>query len=154
MNVNILKSYMQVCDIHANRLQSALLKTIHLVPFTKDHLLNLNEIDAAFLEVVTSRFAKLQDTLGQKIFPLVLMHSGEDVRDKTFIDILNLFEKFGFILDATFWINLRQTRNAIAHEYPDHLEKLSVDLNAVYNQSKELLDYWEFLKNKINKSII
>ncbi len=83
MNVNILKSYMQVCDTHANRLQSALLKTIHLVPFTKDRLSNLNEIDAAFLEVVTSRFAKLQDTLGQKIFPLVLTHSGEDIRDKT-----------------------------------------------------------------------
>ena len=84
----------------------------------------------------------------------LLTHSFCIRADKTFIDILNLFEKFGFILDATFWINLRQTRNAIAHEYPDHLEKLSVDLNAVYNQSKELLDYWAFLKNRINKTII
>jgi Fe2+ transport system protein B len=145
---------MQICDIHASRLQAALSKTIHLIPFNADHLVTLNEMDAAFLEVVTSRFSKLQDTLGQKVFPLVLTHSGEDIKDKTFIDILNLFEKFGFISDATFWLNLRQTRNAIAHEYPDHLEKLTIALNAVYSQSRELLDYWESLKEKINKKII
>lgn len=101
--------------------------------------------------MVTSRFAKLQDTCGQKIFPLLLKSVGEDVSDKTFIDILNMFEKFGFINDVNFWINLRQTRNAVAHEYPDNVEKLVIDLNAVYAQSKELLEYWEGLKVKINK---
>jgi Fe2+ transport system protein B len=140
---DILHSYMDVCDTHAGRLQSALLKTAHLVPFTINNVSTLNDSDSAFLEVVTSRFAKLQDTLGQKVFSLVLKNVGEDILDKTFIDILNMFEKFGFIDDADFWVELRQTRNAIAHEYPDNLEKLAVDLNAVYCQSKLLLEYWE-----------
>ncbi len=150
---DILLSYMEVCDTHAGRLQSALSKTAHLVPFTINNVSTLNDSDSAFLEVVTSRFAKLQDTLGQKVFTLVLKNVGEDTLDKTFIDILNMFEKFGFIDDADFWVELRQTRNAIAHEYPDNLEKLAVDLNAVYCQSKFLLAYWEELKIKINQSI-
>ena len=150
---DILQSYMQVCDTHAGRLQAALSKTAHLVPFTVNNVSTLNDSDSAFLEVVTSRFAKLQDTLGQKIFSLVLKNVGEDILDKTFIDILNMFEKFGFIDDADFWVTLRQTHNAIAHEYPDNLEKLAVDLNAVYCQSKLLLTYWEELKIKINQSI-
>ena len=150
---DILQSYMQVCDTHAGRLQAALSKTAHLVPFTVNNVSTLNDSDSAFLEVVTSRFAKLQDTLGQKVFSLVLKNVGEDILDKTFIDILNMFEKFGFIDDADFWVTLRQTRNAIAHEYPDNLEKLAVDLNAVYCQSKLLLTYWEELKIKINQSI-
>ncbi len=150
---DILQSYMQVCDTHAGRLQAALSKTAHLVPFTVNNVSTLNDSDSAFLEVVTSRFAKLQDTLGQKVFSLVLKNVGEDILDKTFIDILNMFEKFGFIDDADFWVTLRQTRNAIAHEYPDNLEKLAVDLNAVYCQSKLLLAYWDELKIKINQSI-
>ena len=150
---DILQSYMEVWDTHAGRLQAALSKTTHLVPFTANNVSTLNDSDSAFLEVVTSRFAKLQDTLGQKVFSLVLKNVGEDILDKTFIDILNMFEKFGFIENADFWVTLRQTRNAIAHEYPDNLEKLAVDLNAVYCQSKLLLTYWEELKIKINQSI-
>lgn len=147
---NILMSYVQVCETHANRLQDAIIDTSHLVPFTIDNISTLNKLDAALLEVITSRFAKLQDTCGQKIFPLVLTCSGEDVADKTFVDILNLFEKFGFIEDANFWIDLRRTRNTVAHEYPDNLEKLVIDMDDVYSQSKKLLKYWETLKTKIN----
>ena len=103
--------------------------------------------------MVTSRFAKLQDTMGQKIFPLILTSVGEEVANKTFIDILNMFEKFGFIDNANFWISLRQTRNAIANEYPDNLEKLVIDLNAVYTQSEKLLAYWQKLKTRIDQVV-
>lgn len=137
----------------ANTLQAALSKTQHLLPFTLDNMENLNEFDNAFIEVVISRFAKLQDTCGQKIFSLVLTCQGEEVRDKTFIDILNVFEKFGFIDDSNFWLKLRKTRNTLAHEYPDNQEKLITALNVVYSQSKELIGCWQFLKMKINKSV-
>ncbi len=150
---NILMSYIQICDKHSNKLQAALAKTQHLLPFTIYNVENLNELDNAFIEVVIGRFAKLQDTCGQKIFSLVLICQGEDVRDKTFIDILNLFEKFGFIDDSNFWLKLRKTRNTLAHEYPNNQEKLITALNAVYSQSKELIGYWQFLKRKINKSV-
>lgn len=149
--LKILNSYIKVCENHAEKLQLALLETQHHVPFTSESFEKISTVDAAFLEVVTSRFAKLQDTCGQKIFPLVLSCSGEDVGDKTFIDILNSFEKFGFMEDANFWIDLRRVRNAVAHEYPDNTEKLAHDLNDVFKKSKELVKYWEFLKNKIDQ---
>jgi hypothetical protein len=151
---NILISYIQICDKHADKLQAAILKTSHLFPLTIEIFSNLNEVDAAFLEVVTSRFAKLQDTCGQKIFSLVLACSGEDVSNKTFVDILNMFEKFGFIEDANFWIELRRVRNAVAHEYPDDLETLIIDINAVYCKAKELLIYWSTLKVKMQQLIL
>jgi len=149
--LKILNSYVKVCENHAKKLEHALLETQHHVPFTPQSLEKINAVDSAFLEVVTSRFAKLQDTCGQKIFPLMLSCSGEDVSDKTFIDILNAFEKFGFIKDGSFWIELRRIRNAVAHEYPDNNEKLALDLNDVFRKSKELLKYWESLKDKINQ---
>jgi len=149
--LKILNSYVKVCENYAKKLEHALSETQHHVPFTPQSLEKINAVDSAFLEVVTSRFAKLQDTCGQKIFPLILSCSGEDVSDKTFIDILNAFEKFGFIKDGSFWIELRRIRNAVAHEYPDNNEKLALDLNDVFRKSKELLKYWEFLKDKINQ---
>lgn len=87
---------------------------------------------------MTTRFAKLQDTCGQKIFPLVLRCVGEDVSGKTFLDILNLLEKFGFIDSVDFWIDLRRARNAVAHEYPDNLDKLAI------------LTFTKFIKNLTN----
>lgn len=149
--LNILKSYVKVCENHAEKLQQALLETHNITPFTAESFNKISTVDSAFLEVVTSRFAKLQDTCGQKIFPLVLSCSGEDINGKTFIDILNSFEKFGFMEDANFWIDLRRVRNAVAHEYPDNTEKLAHDLNEVFKKSKELLEYWESLKNKIDQ---
>ena len=62
---NILMSYIQICDKHSNKLQAALAKTQHLLPFTIYNVENLNELDNAFIEVVIGRFAKLQDTCGQ-----------------------------------------------------------------------------------------
>lgn len=62
-------------------------------------------------------------------------------------------QKFGFIDNANFWISLRQTRNAIANEYPDNLEKLVIDLNAVYTQSEKLLAYWQKLKTRIDQVV-
>lgn len=152
--LKILNSYVKVCENHAEKLQLALLETQKHVPFTSESFEKINAVDSAFLEVVTSRFAKLQDTCGQKIFPLVLNCSGEDVSDKTFVDILNAFEKFGFMEDANFWLDLRRVRNAVAHEYPDNIEKLAHDLNEVFKKSKELLEYWEFLKNKIGQLLL
>jgi hypothetical protein len=146
----LLSSYVQVCENHAQKLQNAILKVSSLVPFTPELIANLNETDSAFLEVVTSRFAKLQDTCGQKIFPLVLKCSGENVDNLTFIDILNLFEKFEFIESADFWLSLRKVRNAVAHEYPDNLKKLSEDVNEVFEKSQQFLKYWQFLRNRIS----
>jgi hypothetical protein len=150
----ILRSYIQTCDRHADKLQTAIVKTAPLFPLTLNIFSNLDEINSAFLDVISTRFAKLQDTCGQNIFPLVLVCSGEDIAGRTFIDILNRLEKFKFMEDANFWLELRRSRNAIAHEYPDNLDKLVITINEIYGQSNALLTYWQTLKEKIYQTIL
>ncbi len=49
---------------------------------------NLETIDSFIF-----RFCKMQDTMGEKLFPLTLEALGEEVRNKPFIDILNKLER-------------------------------------------------------------
>ena len=54
--------------------------------------------------------------MGGRIFPAILSLAQEDVKKKTFIDILNRLEELE-VLDKNQWLNLREARNEIAHEY-------------------------------------
>lgn len=65
------------------------------------------------------RFTKLQDTLGERLVPATLgwlreAHEGRPMRDR-----LDRLEKLGF-LDVEAWLQWRDVRNRLAHEYPDH----------------------------------
>ncbi len=64
-------------DIHALRLKTAIEDIIHLTPLTEDSLKTLSKNEAAYIEVIYSRFAKLQDTIGNKIFPAILAATGD-----------------------------------------------------------------------------
>ena len=56
--VEMLNSYVKVCENYTEKLQHAILETKDHVPFTAESLEKLSAVDAAFLEVVTSRFAE------------------------------------------------------------------------------------------------
>ena len=66
-------------------------------------------------EALTARFARFNDVLLQKIFRLIdeidFDHSGT-VRDR-----INRAEKKGLIDDAREFMEIRELRNSIAHEY-------------------------------------
>ncbi len=69
-------------------------------------------------------FSKLQDKIGAKLFRRVLYEIKEtDDFSITMIDALNLLEKLNIIEDATQWELLRETRNALAHEYPFDIQE-------------------------------
>jgi len=149
----LLQSTILIGNIHAERLQLAMDATRHLFPFDEPGIDGISVNDLAFLEMMTSRFAKLQDICGQKVFPFLLMALGEDIERKPFLDILHMMEKLGLVVSAEFWLDLRKTRNAIAHEYPDDPEKMVKDINRVFHDSQELLTYWNqlvaLIRNKI-----
>lgn len=142
----ILKSEMQICDLHVQRIQMALHHLQSIFPITPAILKALSEKEIGFLELLTSRFAKLQDTIGQKVFPLLLILVREDIQNKTFIDRLNKLEKIGALKSVAFWDTLRDIRNSIAHEYPDDPALMSHRLNLCQQKAKELVTYWDYLK--------
>lgn len=66
-------------------------------------------------EALTSRFARLCDLLVQRLFRT--LDQIELADEGTVLDRLNRAEKRGIIASASEWRELRELRNAIAHDY-------------------------------------
>ena len=67
------------------------------------------------VEAFVGRFGRLQDTVGDKLLPLLLTALGE--RPSTAIDNLDRAERFGLIKSADEWMTMRNLRNQMVHEY-------------------------------------
>lgn len=67
------------------------------------------------LEAMGARFARMSDMLIQKLFRAI--DALELVDEGSMIDRLNRMEKRGIIAKADDWIEVRQIRNQIAHDY-------------------------------------
>jgi len=98
-------------------------------------------------DMLTTRFGKLQDIIGSKIFPLILNLLEEDA--VAFIDKLNKLEKLGYIEDANWWIELREIRNKIAHYYPDDHDLICSHISVATIKAAGLIEFWQKLKTKI-----
>lgn len=151
--IDILKTEMEICDRHVDRFLLACHKLAHAIPFTKEYLEKIADNDIANLELLTSRFGKLQDTLGRKIVPLILRLINEDQSSFTHLDRLNKLEKMGLIEDVNFWIKIRELRNSIAHDYPNDIH-LVENMNACVSYGKLLISQWERLKKYIEEHIL
>lgn len=106
--------------------------------------------ELAFFDLLTTRFSKLQDTIGAQIFPEILEPYLEtsSVNRLTFIDKLNHLEKLYYLDDANWWLDLREIRNNLTHDYPDNAA-LCDQLNKLIPKAHELVNYWSWLKQKI-----
>ena len=142
-----LSDYSDIADMHAERLKGSLTKTEHFMPMTADVLSKLPLEQVAFLDMMSTRFGKLQDIIGAKIFPLILEILGEDA--VTFIDKLNRLDKLGYIDDVSWWMDLRELRNEVMHDYPDDYKAISEHMSILVVQANKLLQFWEALKKKI-----
>jgi hypothetical protein len=78
-------------------------------------LLDDNDEHSEMLDAFVSRYGRLQDMLGDKLLPAMLRASLE----KTGSQLDNLFraEKLGWIDSTQTWIEIRELRNKLVHEY-------------------------------------
>jgi len=79
----------------------------------------------ALLEAYLKRFASLQDYLGAKVFKGLLDKAGISYTKMS--EVLTLIEKEE-IVDLDRWIEFRNIRNELEHDYPDELEEALEDL--------------------------
>ena len=116
-----LKFLRRVVDKEIRHLNYSARKTFN-EPFTVEQAkqLNTNEELAEQLEAFTSRFCRLQDTLGDKLLPTWL----DVLEEKTSVAIDNLdkAEKIGVLPSVELWLELRQLRNQMIHEYIEDLD--------------------------------
>lgn len=78
------------------------------------------------VEAFVGRFARLQDTVGDKLLPLFLIALGE--KASAAIDNLDLAERLGLLKSADEWMTMRNLRNQMIHEY---VEDPAVLVNAL-----------------------
>ncbi|MBU2507387.1 MAG: hypothetical protein KJ799_11790 [Bacteroidetes bacterium] len=70
------------------------------------------------------KFIKLQDKIGEKLFPAALQILQEYKPNMPFIDTLNVLERLELINSADEWIDFRKLRNTLTHEYPDNQDEI------------------------------
>lgn len=144
-----LKKYFNECDKHLQRIEEAYADIKDSVPLTVEKYQILSKDEVQDIDQYLYRFSKLQDTLGQKIFKLVL-----DIYEPTpevipFIDMLNKLEKLNFLDNTKEWIHLRDVRNKIAHQYDDEPYEMTQALNDILNQKNILKAIYERFKQKL-----
>ncbi|NOT13872.1 MAG: hypothetical protein HOP23_18985 [Methylococcaceae bacterium] len=111
--------------------------------------LESNDENSEMLDAVVSRFGRLQDTLDDKLLPAILSASLE----KTGAQLDNLLraEKLGWIESTQTWIELRELRNRLVHEYiesaDDLLSALQQALQGVHILTENQLRLVSFAQN-------
>ena len=85
--------------------------------------IELDPILAERLDAFVSRFGRLQDTVGDKLLPALLISMAE--KPGAAIDNLDRAEKLGFIESADAWMEMRRLRNQMVHEYIEDLAILA-----------------------------
>ena len=145
-NLDKLKESLQICDIHFQRMNYALTKVKPLFPLNAERYQNLSFDDLSYIDQLIFRFSKLQDSMGNRLFPAILENMGEDVHDKPFIDLLTKMEKLHLLESHKQWLILRETRNEVTHEYPFFTPEIIEGLNSLDEQAEILIKIWNKLK--------
>jgi hypothetical protein len=133
MNVleNKLINLLYECQQHKKRIHLAYQKMQAHLPLTVENYAHFDDDEIEHIDQFLFRFAKLQDTLGEKVFPTLLLLLSETISNKPFIDILHKLEKLE-LLNKADWLALRQIRNNVAHEYAFNTSEIVESLNAIY----------------------
>jgi hypothetical protein len=85
-------------------------------------LLDENPDQAERVEAFVGRFGRLQDTVGDKLLPLLLQALGE--KSAAVVDNLDRAERLELIRSADEWMTMRSLRNQMIHEYVEDLTVL------------------------------
>lgn len=99
-------------------------------PFTPARAAELEQDPqlAERVEAFVARFGRLQDTLGDKLLPVLLGALGES--PGAAIDNLDKAERLGLIASADEWMAIRKLRNQMVHEYVEDLTVLASALKS------------------------
>lgn len=108
-----LKPALRECEQHLARLRYAATHAENRFPMDVPGYRALTDAEVATLDQMLFRFGKLQDAMGQRLFPAIL-EAGQELQERdTFLDKLNRLEKLGAIPSATDWLMLRDLRSCI-----------------------------------------
>ena len=92
------------------------------------------------MDAYLKRFSSIQDFLGAKIFASLLEISGISYGKMS--EVLYLMEKEEIIDSLDNWIELREVRNELEHDYPEELEEALKDLKFCIDSFEKIESYY------------
>ena len=111
--------------------------------------------ERAILDAYLKRFASVQDFLGAKIFSPLLEIAG--ISNGKMSEVLYQVEKEEIIDSLSSWIELREIRNELEHDYPENLQDALQDLKFCVNNFSKIESYYlnslSFAKRYINEIV-
>lgn len=146
MNASVFPLVLAQCETHARRMQWAQHTLQPVFPLLASQLHALDDATVAIIDQFVGRFAKLQDAMGAKLFPLVLDLTKEQGDLDAYLDKLNRLEKIGALPSVDEWLELREMRNAFAHDYPEDSELQAAVLNRAFDAADRLVDILHHVK--------
>lgn len=96
--------------------------------------------EKAILDAYLKRFSSIQDFLGAKIFPLLLDVAG--INSSKMSEVLYHIEKEEIIDSLENWIELREIRNELEHDYPEELKEALIDLKFCIDSFEKIESYY------------
>lgn len=97
------------------------------------------------LEAFVSRFGRMQDTIADKLLPRWLLALAETPGSQ--IETLNRAERLGVIEDVGAWLEARNLRNKLVHEYMEDTGNFSEALNLAREYSLMLLRTYNHIRD-------
>ena len=114
-------------EIHFRRIDALLPELESYMPFKESDFEDIEKIKT--IDSFIYRFTKIQDRMGEKFFPLVLTELYEYKRTMALIDVLHRLEKLELLSSSDKWIEYRELRNVLTHEYPDNEDEIIEAIN-------------------------
>ena len=99
---------------------------------------------AVQMEAFVSRFGRMQDTMADKLFPRWLLALAEVPGSQ--IETLNRAERLGVLTSTERWLEARNLRNRLVHEYMSEPAKFVEDLLLAKEYSLMLLETFNRLR--------
>jgi hypothetical protein len=136
----MLDELLEITNLHIKRAQENIdyLQNIELSVEVFDNAEIVRAIDAFIF-----RYIKLQDFMGNRLFPKILAQVGNYEDSMSLLDILDKLEKLEIIPSSNRWINYREIRNNLTHEYPNNYQTLLQGI-------QQAMVYFDEIKQIIN----
>ena len=149
MNNVATNSIIETARKHVQRIEMAMTKLAPIFPLSAARVAVLTDDEIMCIELLTARFTKLQDHMGEKLFTAFFECVGESVPHLTVIDKLHKLERLQLIDEAEKWLEMRRLCNHLAHEYPEDHDLTAQYLNQIYVLTPDLLRYFYIISNKM-----
>jgi len=147
----MINDIIEKIELHKSRAKTALLEIKNWPTLNSDLFEDFEKIKT--IDTFIYRFIKLQDMMGDKLFKIFLDEIGEYKDNMSLLDVLDKLEKFEIINDSYEWMEYRNLRNKLTHEYPNNEEDIVEGIQlamSVFEKIEIIFDNIIYYKNRKN----